>query len=292
MADTIAIIAAGEMGAGIGRRLHERGARVLTSLAGRSPASALRAERSGMTVIATDDELLAQADFFFSIVPPGEALALAQRVKPALLRSARKPIYVDCNAVAPETAVNIGEVIIGTGSRYVDAGIIGAPPTATYSPKIYLSGDNARDVERLGTYGLSFSALDGPIGAASALKMSYAGITKGLTAIGTAMMLGALRTGCADALHRELADSQPHILTWLARQVPNMYPKAYRWVAEMEEIADFLQGDVAAPAIYDDIARFYERIAELKANSGADDGELAELKRFCERVSAPARKTA
>jgi L-threonate 2-dehydrogenase len=134
MTDTIAIIAAGEMGAGIGRRLHERGARVLTSLTGRSPASALRAERAGMGIVGSDDDLFAQADFFLSVVPPGEALALAERVKPALQRSARKPIYVDCNAVAPETAVRIGETIAGTGSRYVDAGIIGGPPSGSYSP--------------------------------------------------------------------------------------------------------------------------------------------------------------
>jgi L-threonate 2-dehydrogenase len=292
MTDTIAIIAAGEMGAGIARHLNERGARVLTSLTGRSPASTLRAERAGMTAMASDDDLLAQADFFLSVVPPGEALALAQRLKVALQRSARKPIYVDCNAVAPETAVRIGETISGTGSRYVDAGIIGGPPNGSYSPKIYLSGESARDVERLSSYGLAFKALEGPIGAASALKMSYAGITKGLTAIGTAMILGALRAGCTDALRRELADSQPNLLAYLARQIPSMYSKSYRWVAEMEEISDFLQGDAAAPALYKDMARFYERVADAKAKGSAEDGELAELKRFCEQAGAPARKTA
>jgi L-threonate 2-dehydrogenase len=292
MTDTIAIIAAGEMGAGIGRRLHEGGARVLTSLSGRSPASALRAERAGMVAIPNDDDMLAQADFFLSVVPPGGALALAERLRPALQLSARKPIYVDCNAVAPETAIRIGEAIAGTGSCYVDAGIIGGPPNGSYSPKIYLSGEGAKDVEHLSSYGLAFSVVEGPIGAASALKMSYAGITKGLTAIGTAMILGALRAGCADALRRELADSQPNLLAYLARQIPNMYPKAYRWVAEMEEIADFLQGDAAAPAIYDGMAQFYDRIAEAKTKGSAEDGELAELKRFCEQAGTPARKTA
>jgi hypothetical protein len=122
--------------------------------------------------------------------------------------------------------------------------------------------------------------------------MSYAGITKGLTAIGTAMMLGAIRAGCGDELRTELAESQPQLLAWLARQVPNMYPKAYRWVAEMEEIAAFLEDDPAAPAIYEGIARFYERIAAEKSSGGADEGELAELKRFCEQAGVPARKTA
>jgi 3-hydroxyisobutyrate dehydrogenase-like beta-hydroxyacid dehydrogenase len=291
MADTIAIIATGEMGAGVGRRLHERGARVLTSLKGRSGASAMRAERAGMAPVDSDDELLAHAHFFLSIVPPGDALSLAERLKPALARTTKKPIYVDLNAIAPETAVRIGDVIAAAGARYVDGGIIGGPPTASYSPKIYVCGDDASTVERLTAYGLAINLVNGPIGAASALKMSYGGITKGMNAIGTAMLLGAIRAGCGDALQQELAESQPHMLAWLARQVPSMYPKAYRWVAEMEEIAEFLKDDPAAPAIYESIARFFERIADARAKGAADDGELAELKRFCEQAATPARKT-
>ena len=292
MTDTIAIIAAGEMGAGIGRRLHERGANVLTSLKGRSGASGERAERAGMKPVDSDDALVAQADFFLSIAPPGEALALATRLTPALARAARKPIYVDLNAVAPETAVAIGDVVRTSGACYVDGGIIGAPPSGSYSPRLYVAGDDAKSVERLAAYGLTIRTVHGAIGAASALKMSYAGLTKGLTALGTSMILGAIRAGCADELQTELAESQPNMLAWLARQVPNMYPKAYRWVAEMEEIAAFLKDDATASAIYQDIARLYERIADVRSKSGADDDELAELKRFCERASAPARKTA
>jgi L-threonate 2-dehydrogenase len=292
MTDTIAIIAAGEMGAGIGRRLHENGANVLTSLQGRSSASAKRAERAGMKPIDGDDELVAQADFFLSIVPPGDALTLARRLTPALARAARKPIYVDLNAVAPETAVAIGEVVKASGAHYVDGGIIGAPPSGNYSPKLYLAGDDAKSVERLAAYGLTIRSVRGAIGAASALKMSYAGLTKGVTALGTAMILGAIRADCADELQTELAESQPNMLAWLARQVPSMYPKAYRWIAEMEEIAAFLKDDAAAPAIYQGIARLYERVADVKNKSGTDDGELADLKRFCERAAAPARKTA
>jgi len=292
MADTIAIIATGEMGAGIGRCLHEHGARVLTSLKGRSGASAMRAERAGMEPVDSDDALVAQADIFLSIVPPGDALALAERLQRALARAVKKPIYVDLNAVAPDTAVRIGEIVAATGARFVDGGIIGGPPRGTYSPKIYLSGADAPAAERLAAYGLATSVVAGPIGAASALKMSYAGLTKGLTALGTAMILGAIRAGCSDALRQELSDSQPQMLAWLARQVPTMYPKAYRWVAEMEEIAEFLEDDPAAPAIYEGIAGFYERIADAKAKGSAEHGELAELKRFCDEAAAPTRKTA
>src|SRR5215471_17242195 len=110
MSDLIAVIAPGEMGAGIGLRLHERGARVITSLAGRSAASAKRAERAGMVAAASDDEVVA-ADIVLSVVPPKDAAGLAARLKPAIARATKKPIYVDCNAVAPQTAAEIGAIL-------------------------------------------------------------------------------------------------------------------------------------------------------------------------------------
>lgn len=282
MTDVIAVIAQGEMGSAVGRRLHDNGARVITSLAGRSAASAARAKAAGLIAVDGDDELARQADFILSIVPPGEAVGLAERLRPALKKVTRKPIYMDCNAVAPETAERIGAIITESGSRYVDAGIIGGPPTANApGPKFYVSGEAAKEAERLSAHGLTIRVVDGPLAAASALKMSYAGITKGLTAIGAAMMLGASRAGCAEALHKEMGESLPHILAWLSRQIPKMYPKAYRWVAEMEEISAFLDADPAGHNIYQGIARFYERLAKEFAESGEKAEELELLTRFC-----------
>jgi 3-hydroxyisobutyrate dehydrogenase-like beta-hydroxyacid dehydrogenase len=281
MTDVIAVIGAGEMGAGIGKRLTERGARVLTSLKGRGPASAGRAQAAGMTDVA-DAEFVSQASMILSVVPPGEAVGVAQRLKPELARASHAPIYVDFNAVAPETAEQIGTVLAGSGCHYVDGGIIGGPPAGTYSPNLYVSGETAAEAMRLGRFGLNLRLLEGPIGAASALKMSYAGITKGFTAIGTAMMLGSMRGGSGEALRRELAESQPQLAAWLVRQVPRMFPKAYRWVAEMEEIAEFLGDDRAGHDMYVAIARLYERIAAgVDKTSPEVEQELALLRSFC-----------
>jgi hypothetical protein len=92
--------------------------------------------------------------------------------------------------------------------------------------------------------------------------MSYAGITKGFTALAAAMMLAADRGGSAAALHAEFAESQPALLGWLTRQMPNMYSKAYRWVAELDEIAAFVGKDQPEHAMLDAAARLYERIAQ------------------------------
>jgi putative dehydrogenase len=290
MTEMVGVIAMGEMGSATARRLRERGATVITSLAGRSAASAARAEKAGAIPVSTDDEFVAQSDFILSIVPPGDAVALAQRLAPAIRRAGRKTVYVDCNAVSPQTAERIGDALKDTGCIYVDAGIIGPPPGPNTRTIFYASGPGAKEFERLGERGLTIRLMDGPNGAASAMKLSYAGITKGCTAIGAAMMLGSTRGGTADALLHELSESQPMLLNWMRGFVTRMPPKAYRWVAEMEEIAQFQQDDAAARDIYLGIARFYQQIAAaLEAPKPGD--AIAQLKDFCAEPEAK-RKSA
>ena len=190
----IAIIAQGAMGAGLGRRLAQRGATVLTGLAGRSAASARRAAEAGMRD-ATPAEL-AGADVFLSVLPPSEARACAARLAPALQAAPRKAAYVDCNAVSPATAEAVGAIVAPTGAAFVDGGIIGGPPRDDgYTPVLYVAGPEAERLAAapLRAHGLDVRVTPGPIGAASALKMSYAGITKGLVALSSAMVLAAAR---------------------------------------------------------------------------------------------------
>jgi 3-hydroxyisobutyrate dehydrogenase-like beta-hydroxyacid dehydrogenase len=261
MIPTVAIIAPGNMGSGVAKRLTEHSVTVLTSLSGRGESSVKRARDTGMQ--AVDDRQLAQADFLLSIVPPGDALALAQRLAPMLAAANTKPIYVECNAVSPSTMLKIAEVIAPTGSAFVGAGIIGPPPKpGTTNTKFYASGPHAKAFAVLNDYGLIVRVLDGPLTAASALKMSYAGITKGFTALGAAMMLAATRGGSADALRAELAESQQGLLNFMNKMTPPMYSKAYRWVAELDEISSFVGKDLPENEIFSAAARFYERVAK------------------------------
>ena len=85
-----------------------------------------------------------RSDIILSILPPGDALGLAERLAPALRAAAKKPVYVDCNALDPATVLRIARVVEETGATFVDGGIIGGPPKARYSPKIYLSGEARR----------------------------------------------------------------------------------------------------------------------------------------------------
>jgi putative dehydrogenase len=260
MPPIVAVIAPGMMGSAVAKRLTSSGIHTRTLLAGRSAATAARAQEAGLRD-ATHAQI-AEADFILSIVPPGQAIALAESLLPAMSAATRKPVYVDCNAVSPETVGRIDRLVRESGARFVDGGIIGPPPEPdSAKTRIYLSGPDAETVAALERYGLSMPVLPGPVGAASAMKMSYAGITKGFTALGATMMLAATRAGTADALIEEMKVSQPALLKWLTSQMPKMHSKAYRWVAEMEEIAAFVGQDQPGDGLYQSAARLYQAIA-------------------------------
>jgi L-threonate 2-dehydrogenase len=282
-APVVAVIAAGMMGSGVGRRLADHGAKVLTSLAGRGASTAERASEARM--LAANDSEIASADFILSIVPPGEAMSLAERFAPALKASNAKPVYVDCNAINPARLAQVAAAIAPSGCAFVDCGIIGPPPPRVLpsraageiiltGPRFYASGPAAARFADLRQYGLDVRTLQGPLHAASALKMSYAGITKGTQAVGAAMMLAAMRASSGEALYEELAFSQKAALAQFKQQLPMMPAKAYRWVAEMEEIAGFVGDSSAAHELYQAAARFYKHMAEDFAANKEDAGAL------------------
>src|SRR5579875_800713 len=285
---TVAIVGTGEMGTAIGRRLREYGAHVRTSLAGRSAASAGRVERAGIEVRNNDRELIAGADFLLSIVPPSQAFAVAERFVKPLTEAYAKPVFVECNAVSPATLDRIAKVLETTGCRFIDAGIIGGPPPARRDPDtrrtvIYASGKDAALLTQLGSHGLEIALLDERIGSASAFKMCYAGITKGLTALSSVMIRAAARNDLANALYSELLQSQPEILKLLSRRVPDMLPKAYRWIGEMQEIARFLYDDPAGVNIFNGAEQVYKLIAaEMERAEGEKGGEIPTLLKFFE----------
>ncbi len=281
MGPTVVVIAMGEMGSGLARRLKERGARIRTSLTGRSSASAARAQAAGAEAFDDDRDLLDGADFMLSVVPPGSARDLARLLAPALQAVARKPVYIDCNAIAPQTARAVAAILAPTGCPFADGGIVGGPPKGEDAgPRIYVSGPAAQAVTQLTRYGLDIRVLPGDVGVASAFKLSYAGFTKGVVALASEMILGATQAGVADELKREVASSLPQLLAWIQKRVPEMYPKSYRWVAEMEEISAYLADVPGGGEIYAGMARLYADLAEAFKARGAPGNAIDTLQAF------------
>ncbi|HXM55953.1 MAG TPA: DUF1932 domain-containing protein [Candidatus Dormibacteraeota bacterium] len=274
---TVAVLSAGEMGAAVGHRLREAGLRVVTTLSGRGERTRERAAAAGIEDIGPLAAAVREADVLLSIVPPGRALELAEAVgrDPG-------PLYVDCNAVSPATALAIAAAV---GERFVDVGIIGAPT----APRFYASGSRAPELAELP---LDVRVIGGGVGRASALKMCYAALTKGLSALLTESAVAADAYGVAGPLREELADSQPQFLAGATR-LPGVVPKAYRWVAEMEEIAATFEQVGLTPRMLLGAADVYRLVEEARASAERPLDELDvvvdELRRALGAGARPAR---
>jgi 3-hydroxyisobutyrate dehydrogenase-like beta-hydroxyacid dehydrogenase len=242
----IVVVAMGEMGAAIAGRLVENGADVVTSLKGRSAASAERARAAG--VRATDDpaELLTGAEAFLSIVPPARAREISDAFLPAIVAHAPSATYFDCNAIAPSTLLGAAKAYEEKGVTFADASIIGAPPrTGSTGTRLYVSGPTLAAGDTLKRFGLEVFPVSQRIGSASALKLAYSGVTKAYQALALGMIAGAAENDVLDAFWDEMHFSKPYLLEYFQREFPMMLPKAHRWAPEMDEIADFVS---ATPA--------------------------------------------
>ncbi|MFS8045714.1 DUF1932 domain-containing protein [Rhizobium sp. BR 314] len=272
----IAVIGAGAMGSAIAKRLVENGVSVLTYLVGRSAVTIKRAKMAGMQ--PADLDAVAGAGLILSIVPPATAIAVAEQTAAAIRRRGLKTTFMDCNAISPQTMKQVAEIFGSDCGTVLDGSIIGGPPKAGQKgPKLYVCGDAGDSSAVLAEHGIQVRRIDGPIGAASALKMCYAGINKGVTGLGAAMLLAAIRSGADAALKRELQESLPDLDTKLASAIPDMYPKAYRWVAEMEEISEFLGEDDPAALIFKGMAGLYRKMAEDREHGGLLAEQLDKL---------------
>jgi 3-hydroxyisobutyrate dehydrogenase-like beta-hydroxyacid dehydrogenase len=258
---SVALISPGDMGQAVGVLLVHGGVRVLTCVAGRSDRTRSLAREGGFTEIATLDGLVRESELLLSIVPPAQAVAVARDVAAALAATGARLTYVDCNAISPRTAREVAAVIAPTGSVFVDAGIVGGPPRDAPSPRFYASGPGRAHFGALADAGLDVRLLGDEVGEASAVKMCYAALTKGTTAIATELLVAARKLGVYDTLIAELRDSQGAQAKRMADAVPAMPGKAHRWVAEMEEIARTFEDVGLTPLIFQGAAEMYRLTA-------------------------------
>jgi L-threonate 2-dehydrogenase len=276
MTRVVGVIAQGAMGAGFGARFVEHGVKVLTVVEGRSVASRERAVAAGMTPVTWEE--IVDVDLFISLVPPGEALALAQKLSPWFKASRRKAVYADLNAISPNTAVAVGEIVTEAGLQFADGGICGeAPRPDGHSPAIYTSGPGARAFGVNRDFGLDIRVMDAPIGAASAIKICQSGFTKGYTAMTSIVVLAAMRFGAGETLRAELMASRPGLYDFVAAATLRMFDKAYRYGGEMEEIADFLDKEIGGKEVFGAFREVYDHLATDRAEGNRDIDLLREF---------------
>ena len=255
----VGILSPGDMGAGIGSVLHQTGLDVLTSLEGRSRLTRQRSEEAGIRDAGSIDDLVRESDVLLSVLVPSEAQAVASQVAAAMRRSGAMPVFVECNAIAPQTVLAIEQVIRSAGGGFIDAGIIGGPPRAPGGGTHFrCSGPDTAAFEALAGHGLDVQVVGPKIGQASGLKMVYAASTKGTTAVWTELLVAARALDLEEALKRELGAAFER----QAGSVTAMPRRARRWVGEMEEIAATFEALGLTPRILLGAADIYRVVSE------------------------------
>jgi 3-hydroxyisobutyrate dehydrogenase-like beta-hydroxyacid dehydrogenase len=258
----VGILSPGDMGHAIGRVLVDHGLKVITCLEGRSERTCQLAEKAGIESVPDYRQLVCDADIILSVLVPAQAKNAAMLVAKALEDTGERIIYIDCNAIAPATVKEIGEIIVNVGSKFVDAGIIGGPPNPKSFTRFYASGADAGEFKELTKFGLDIRVIGKEIGRASGLKMVYAASTKGNSALSIELLVAAWRMGLYEPLTEEFKLSQADRYASLSHGLQTVPSKSKRWVGEMEEIAKTFSSLGLTPKILEGAADIFRFVSE------------------------------
>lgn len=283
----VGILSIGEMGYHWARRLKDHGVEVLTSTGGRSELTEKRAANAGVKIVPLP-RLVKDADLIVSIVVPSAARKVAAKVGRALVKAGRKDcLYLDANAVSPMTAEAVGRALAPAQAAFVDGCIIGSAANLARAV-VYVSGPRAEAIGALAESGFKVEALGDKTGQASAFKIVYAGLTKGLQGLFTELLLGARKFDLLQPILKRYEESFPGLAGKVGGGIAALPVHAGRRAEEMRELAATFRHHglraVMAPAT----EKILREIAALDcgkpSETGGRDGDLgATLELFLER---------
>ena len=235
---TIGVMSPGDMGHSVARALGQIGCKVVTVLSGRSKLSYLRAERSNMVDLESFQEMVSISDFIFSIMPPEKAENFAKKIADAMIVSDKTPIFVDCNAVSPDTTLSIAAIIQATGSQFLNVGIIGPPPGRGSTTKFYASGEGVNSLQFINHNDIQLVPVGDELIQASAINMCYAALTKGTMTLHASVLVAAELLGISDEVQSEIEESQKYHWDSMKKRVSMLACDANRWAGEMDQISE------------------------------------------------------
>jgi 3-hydroxyisobutyrate dehydrogenase-like beta-hydroxyacid dehydrogenase len=150
------------------------------------------------------------------------------------------PLYVDANAISPMTSQAIGEIVCGAGARYIDACIIGPAANVRERCTFYVSGPHRQEFEKILGKSLRTQMLGQELGQASAFKMTFAGFTKGISALFLELTLAARKLGFLEELLHRYTATLPGVVEMMQRSIPTFPLHVQRRSDEMAELASML----------------------------------------------------
>jgi 3-hydroxyisobutyrate dehydrogenase-like beta-hydroxyacid dehydrogenase len=286
---SIGILSIGEMGYHWAKILTGRGVKVVTYAKDRSETTRQRAEKLGVECVPSLESLVKDADLIVSIVVPSGAKRVANKVAKATAKSGRRDLlYLDANAISPMTAAEIGKILQPSGVNFVDGCIIGSASKMDKGAVIYVSGPQAGMIEELESYGFAVKVLGPTVAQASAFKVVYAGLTKGLQGLFVELLMGARAFGLLDEILKRYEESFPGLLDKVTSSIVGLRIHAGRRAEEMDELKRTFNHHGMKSFMAPAAQKVLQAIAALEvskpSDSGVREGELLEtLELFFEK---------
>ncbi len=277
----IGILSIGEMGYHWAQQLKSRGVDVLTYDKDRGEVTRKRAENAGARSLGSMWRLVEEAELIVSIVVPSAAKRVAGKVAKAVAKSGRKGLlYVDANAISPMTAEAIARILVPRGVEFVDGCIIGSAAKIGKGTLVYVSGPDAHRIKVLEEFGIPVKVLGRLTSQASAFKVVYAGLTKGLQGLFVELLMGARRFGLINEVRAQYDESFPGLLDKVSSSIIGLRIHAARRAEEMDELKrtfnHYGMKSIMAPAVQK-VLQAMARLETGKASAnGGRDGELPE----------------
>ncbi len=257
----IGILHPGEMGVSIAASAINNGHQVHWLSMDRSNKTRARATKHNLIAVDSVSQFFQSCEIIISVCPPHAAEEVAHSVA----ESGFEGLYLDANAISPQRAIKIGQVLEAQGIRFVDGGIIGGPAWTPGETWLYLSGELAQEIAACFANGpLETKIIGGEIGKASALKMCYAAYSKGTTALLAAILATAESLGVREELYEQWNMDDQRFSEQVDRRGRRVTAKAWRFEGEMKEIASTF-GDASLPdGFHEAAAEIYHRMAKFK----------------------------
>ena len=256
----LGVLHPGAMGVSLAQSALDSGCDVFWASDGRGPSTHQRASRAGLIDLGTIERLCEECAVILSVCPPEFAADVAE----AVAKTGFTGILADLNAVAPQRKSDFANAMSERGIRFADGGIIGLPTRTHGETTVFLSGEAAHDVAACLTNGaIGVRVLPGGTGRASALKILFAAYNKGSIALFASLYAAARQYGVLDELQQQFAQRGVALAT-IETQILRAAPKAWRWVAEMQEISAALEAVNMPGEFHQAAATVYERLAHFK----------------------------
>ena len=283
----VGLVGSGAMGSALGARLREGGARVLVALDGGSERTRRFANDAALEDVGTLDALVREADVVLSVVPPGSAVEVARRL--AEVAGDARPLFADLNAIAPATARDVAAALAERRIEMVDGSISGPPPSTSGTTRVYLSGARAGEIAALPLEGVERIVVGDEVGLASAVKMCTASVYKGRVALLAQALRTAHAHGVVEHVLADLVDSGLAHPTRTGETLARAAAKAWRYVAEMEEIGRTQRAAGLPEDLFAALAVVYAGLAAAAVPGSPEQvSEAVSLDEVLERFAAAA----